>query len=239
MVGRRWTRWHQEATLVWDGGLGTGRSVRGSPRSRRYSGDPAVGDNASLSSLRDEMPNLLNTFRRCHSTVRALRNRLRRDLEVGAPVSCEPGDVRLLRSEIVAGTDVALADLLARRDQLPTRPFRERLGAHHDEHLVCGAQLTASIDSPVLPSQPLAVQKVRSGEFSSELRATQPLQRIQVIRLGILAFADQGQRPCLEPRCPVRAGDRYRRQSPHCVACEFRLAASDRGLDQLRERPPA
>ena len=87
------------------------------------------------------MPSLVNTLRRCHSTVRADRNSW-------APISGFDRPSRASRAicsscggELVARLGAALAHLLARGDQLPAGALGERLHADRGEHLVGGAQL--------------------------------------------------------------------------------------------------
>ena len=101
-------------------------SVRPGPRRGRRE-RPRAG-NASSRPLRELTPDLSNTFRRCHSTVRAL-------MKSSAPISglvrpSRPlGDVLLLWCEIVQGVDVSLADLFAGGQQLSTGSVGEAVGA--------------------------------------------------------------------------------------------------------------
>ena len=93
--------------------------------------DPGVrpleaADSALSSSRRELMPSLVKTLRRCHSTVRA-DEQLGGDLRVGLAIGGEPGDVRLLRGELPARLDRALAHGLAGGQQLVPGPFGERL----------------------------------------------------------------------------------------------------------------
>ena len=132
------------------------------------------------------MPSLVNTLRRCHSTVRALMNSCRADLGIGAPVSGQPGDVLLLRGELGVRVDLASADLLAGGEQLPAGAFGEGLGADRGEQVVGGAQLVAGVDPPVLAAQPLAVQQVGAGEVGPQRGAAEPLDRLGVAPLGIV-----------------------------------------------------
>src|SRR5262249_2185049 len=67
------------------------------------------------------------------------------DLRVRAAGDREPRDVLLLRREVVARVVGALADRLAGREQLVTRPLGEAVRAHRDELLVRGAQLLARV----------------------------------------------------------------------------------------------
>src|SRR4051794_30715715 len=80
------------------------------------------------------------------------------DLGIGKTVAREAGDLLLLRRELVARLDRALARPRARRHELAAGALGERLHADRVEHLVGGAQLRARIRTPALPAQPLAVE---------------------------------------------------------------------------------
>ena len=75
------------------------------------------------------MPSLLNTLRRCYSTVRALRNSWEPISGLKARQG-EPGDLRFLRGELIARLDRAPTHGLAGGQQLATGAVRERLHAH-------------------------------------------------------------------------------------------------------------
>ena len=80
------------------------------------------------------------------------------DLRIGKSVASELGDLPLVRRELIACLDLALAHLLAGGEQLAAGALRERLHADRDEHLVGGSQLLARILTPALAPQPLAVE---------------------------------------------------------------------------------
>src|SRR5262245_9767094 len=63
---------------------------------------------------------------------------LRGDLGVGQPLGGEASDLRLLRREVVAGLDRALADGLPGRQQLAAGALGERMRAHRLERVVRG-----------------------------------------------------------------------------------------------------
>src|SRR3954470_9835271 len=113
------------------------------------------------------------------------------DLRIGKTVAREAGDLLLLRRELVARLDRALARPRARRHELAAGALGERLRADRVEHLVGGAQLRARIRTPALPAQPLAVEEVRAGELGPQPRTTQSIDRFGVGVFGGLAFADQ------------------------------------------------
>ena len=70
----------------------------------------------------------------------------RADLRVREPVAREPRDLRLLRGQLAARLDAALAGRLARGQQLARGPIRERLARPSREQLVRGAQLRARVE---------------------------------------------------------------------------------------------
>src|SRR5215208_5495431 len=110
------------------------------------------------------------------------------DLRIGKTVPREAGDLLLLRRELVARLDSALARPPARRHDLAAGALGERLHADPLEQLVGGAQLRARIRAPALPAQPLAVEQMRAGELGTKLRTTQSIDRFGVAVLGGLAF---------------------------------------------------
>src|SRR5260370_10447436 len=113
------------------------------------------------------------------------------DLRIRQPVTCEPGDLHLLRGELVARPDRALAHGLTRRQQLATAALSERLHAHRGEPFVGGAQFLACVRAALLTPQPLAVQEVSADQRGAHASATEPLTRLAVEALARLAFAHQ------------------------------------------------
>src|SRR5437868_11434281 len=71
------------------------------------------------------------------------------DLGVRVTLRREPGNLCLLRSELVARVDRALARRLARRKQFACGARAKRFGAHGGEQLVRRAQLLAGVDAAV------------------------------------------------------------------------------------------
>jgi hypothetical protein len=86
-------------------------------------------------------------------------------LRVRAPLGREPGDLRLLRGELVDRLDGTFAHRLAGGRKLALSALGERFRAHAAEHLVDRAQVLARVDAAVLTTQPLAVQKAAAAEF--------------------------------------------------------------------------
>src|SRR5215208_4284556 len=106
----------------------------------------------------------------------------RADLGVGEALAGEPGDLRLLRGELVPGLDAAPAGPLAGGAQLAGGTLRERLEPHRREHLVRRAELLARV-LPALPAaNPLAVEQVAASELDAHHRATEVRDRLAVER---------------------------------------------------------
>jgi hypothetical protein len=132
-----------------------------------------------LSSCRDEIPSLVNTFWRVFDGPPA-DEQPRANLGVGEPVSGHAGDLDLLRGELIERFDGALASSLARREQLAPRALCERLGADLVKHLMCSAQLPAPVAAPPLAPQPLAVDQLSTGEVERPVGARQAGERLSV-----------------------------------------------------------
>ena len=113
---------------------------------------------------------------------------IQRDLRA---VPGKPRDECFLGREVVRGLDGALAYLFARGHQLAASALGERRHADRGEHVVCGPQVMARVDAPVLATQPLAVQQVGAGQIWAELGAAEPVDRLLIQTLGGLAFAQQ------------------------------------------------
>src|SRR5207248_10182082 len=84
----------------------------------------------------------------------------RTNLRVRQPVTGQLGDLPLLRGQIVPGLDSALARVLPRREQLAPGALGEPIGSDAVEHAMGSTQLVARIHTPVLPAQPLAIEKL-------------------------------------------------------------------------------
>src|SRR5262249_677114 len=119
------------------------------------------------------------------------QEQLRADLRVSAAVSGQPGDLLLLRRELLAGLSGASAHLLARGDQFPAGALGERLHADRGEHVVGRAQLLARVEPPALPAQPFTVEEMRAGQVRAQLGSAQPVDRVAVQGLGGGAVAQQ------------------------------------------------
>ena len=173
------------------------------------------------------MPSLVNTLRRCHSTVRGL-------MYSCAPIS---GFVRPSRAsraicascggELVARLDRALAHGLTRGEQLDARTLGEAFGAHRGEHLVRGAQLLARVHPALLAAQPLSVDaggRGRARRGCGCARAARSprgrARRRRRPRSGAPVTVPGPRAPsrCRSPAC-TRSGDRARRVSRPPYRC--------------------
>src|SRR5262249_56339543 len=56
-------------------------------------------------------------------------------------------------------------------------------------------------------AQPLAVEQGAAGEFGADPGAAQPLDRLAVVPVGVVAVAEQGTDPGLDPEHPVGGPD--------------------------------
>ena len=124
------------------------------------SSDSELGS-ALDSSWREWISSLVNTLRRCHSTVRGLRKSRAPISGFDSPSRASCAMCRSCGSQIVTRLDRPLAHVLARRQQLPARALGERLHPHRRELVVRGAELGARVDSAMLAAQPLAVEEMR------------------------------------------------------------------------------
>ena len=86
----------------------------------------------------------------------------------------------------------ALADFLARGQELAPGPLGERLHAHRRQHLVGGPQLPARFNAAALAAQPLAVEQVTAGELHADAGTAEAGDRLPVEAVGDVALAEQG-----------------------------------------------
>ena len=95
-------------------------------------------------------------------------------------------------------------------------------------------QLVAGVEPPVLATEPLAVEQVGPGQLGPQRGAAQPLDRLGVALLGLLAFADQRSRARLQALRPVGTLDgRHGRQPAQRFSGKVRPSGSHGGLDQF------
>jgi hypothetical protein len=149
------------------------------------------------------MPSLVNTLRKCHSTVRALMNSWLPISGIGLAACGEAGDLCFLGGEIEACVNGAFADRLTGCQKFAAGTVGERVGPHAQQQLVGGAQLLAGVDAATSASKPLAVQELRPRQIEAEAGRFQPLNGLVVRGLGVLACVEESTRPSLDPECPV------------------------------------
>ena len=119
------------------------------------------------------------------------QEQLRADLRVRQAGAGQPGDLLLLRRELVARIGVSLSHLLARGDQFPARALGERLHAHRCELIMGGTELGARVDAPLPAAQPLPVQQMGAGELRTQPGPAQPADRLAVQAVGGRRVAQQ------------------------------------------------
>ena len=146
----------------------------------------------------------------------------RADLRVRQPVAGQPRDLPLLRGQLVARLDPALAHLLAGGQQLATGALGERLHPHLGEHPVRRPQLRARVDAPTLAAQPLAVEQVRAGVLAAHARAARAARSPR--GRGPRRRRPRSAAPATGPRC--RAPSRCHRHASSRRALRARRAAS-------------
>ena len=93
------------------------------------------------------------------------QEQLRGDVTVALAVADQPGDLRLLRRELVLGLRCPRAGALSGGQQLDPGPLGEGPGVHRGEHLVRGAELAARVAAAALAAQPFAVHQVSAGQL--------------------------------------------------------------------------
>jgi hypothetical protein len=96
-----------------------------------------------------------------------------------------------LCGEVGAVLDGTFTGGRAGSEQLSRGALGERLETHRREHLVGGAQLLASVQAPALASQPFAVDEMGAGVLHVDAGAAQPVDRLAIQALRILALREQ------------------------------------------------
>src|SRR5262249_34496503 len=134
----------------------------------------------------------------------------------------------------VAGLNRAFEYRLSGRQQLAAGALGERFGPDATERLVSDAQVLTPVVAPVHPTQPLAVEEVRTGEMDDDPAALEALDCFAVERLGGVAVAQQRLRPGQDAEGPVRAaGPGSSPELPQSGRGLLDSAASQAGLDEF------
>ena len=151
------------------------------------------------------MPSLVNTLRRCHSTVRVLRKSRALISGLDSPSRASRAICRSWAVRSSCGAGCPLSDVPAGRLKFLARALRERLHPDRGEHLVSRAQLLARVHPAVLAAQPLTVEQVRAGELGPQLSPAEPLDRFAVQTLRGPRFGHQRTGTRLDPQPEVGA----------------------------------
>ncbi len=212
---------------------------------RRSDGSGQVGNSLAsapgsvrASSWREWMLSLVNTLRRCHSTVRGLR-------KSRAPISGfdSPSRARcaICRSWAVSSSRVSAVRLrhsFSRGDQLGSSALGESLHADRRAQVVCDAKARACVHAATLATQPFPVEQVGPGQVGPQPCAAQPLDRLAIQRLGRRARGHQCPRSGVDTERPVAlAGVRVLAEPRDGVPGELDVLGPAGGLDQLGQRP--
>src|SRR5262249_32901948 len=114
----------------------------------------------------------------------------RTDLGIRQSVACQARDFGFLRGELVTRLGVATTSSLTGCEKLAPDTLGKGLGAHCREHFLSRAKRSARLRSAPLAAQPFAVNKMRPGEVRLDSRASQPLDRLEVEGLRVVAVTE-------------------------------------------------
>src|SRR5580700_3550758 len=168
----------------------TGSPLQLSGKANAADGVPAAGQDAVELATRADAELVEHLAQVILGRARA-DEQPRADLRVGQPIPGQPRDLGLLGGQLHDGLGNALAGGLAGGCQLAPGPLGERTDAHRLQHLVRGPQLLACLTRTAFAAQPLAVEQVRPRQLCADPGPAQPLDRLPVIALGVLALAEQ------------------------------------------------
>ena len=181
---------------------------------------------------------MVDTFREMPLDGPGAEEQLGPDIGVRETLARESGDLLFLWRELVACLGAALSDRLTGGDQLAAGALGKPLHADGAEHLVSRTKLVACVGPTSLAPQPLPVEQMRAGELGTEPGRPEPLDRLAIETIGVLAVTQQRPRTRQRAQRPVRAGrPRQLNQSIEGVARSTVVAQSRRCLDELGQRP--
>src|SRR5207302_2825408 len=96
----------------------------------------------------------------------------------------------------------------------------------------------AGVGAPAPAAEPLAVEEMGPGELDTDAGSAEPVDRLPVEALGVLAVAQQGSRAGLDPQRPVGAAGASRLREPlEGVGRAGGLPAPGGRFDEL-DQPP-
>ena len=144
-----------------------------------------------MSSLREVIPSLLNTLRRCHSTVRTLRNN---SLPISALLRPFRASRAMCSSCGVSSFCVSICrfrTFSAPPHELPAGRLRRT--PRHPSHQRGRTRARSSVRASTLlflTTKPLTIQEVGTREFRLQSCATEPSERLPVPVLGVATGAN-------------------------------------------------
>ena len=156
------------------------------------------------------IPSLPNTLRRCHSTVRGLRNSWAPISGFVCPVAASLAIWSScgVRSSIVSTLRLRTVSPVASSSRR-ARSAKASMPASIEDR-VRGTELLAGVDAAALAPQPLAVDELRAAERHADAGAAEPFDRLAVEPLGGVPVTEHRSRAGVEPERPVgvvRLGD--------------------------------
>ena len=116
---------------------------------------------------------------------------LGRDLSVGLALGGEPGDLLLLRGELVTGFRCSCARVFARGQQLDPRTVRECGRSHRFEDLVGGSEMYPCVAATARPPQPFAVEQMRARQLGRQAGMAEVVERFAIESLGRVVGGEQ------------------------------------------------
>jgi hypothetical protein len=120
------------------------------------------------------------------------------------------------------------------------RALRERFGTHRRKRFVCGPQLGAGVDTPMLSAKPFPVDEVSPREGNGCAASAESIDRFPIEGLGILTIAQEARERASNSNRPVgRAGSCRQRDVLQRVRRARGLADVGSCLDELDERRAA
>ena len=157
------------------------------------------------SCLRERMPSLVKTLRRCHSTVRGLMNSW---APISGLVSPSPAS-RAICASCAVRTSLVSTDRLRTVSPVASSSRRARsakASTPMSVNMPCAVRSCSRASSaPVPAAEPLAVEEVRSSELDPDAGAAEPLDRLAVEDFGSVRSVQQRARTRFDAQRPVGA----------------------------------